>query len=90
MKITVIQTNVLLKHIEITKPHNTSLLEIFKKNFININYQCKQGYCGACRTILIKGSVYYFQHMLPIINYKKNEIFPCCCTTNKNITIKIN
>ncbi|QCI18735.1 class I ribonucleotide reductase maintenance protein YfaE [Buchnera aphidicola] len=68
---------------------NSLLLSILKKNNIYIGYQCKSGYCGTCRIQIIKGNVIYpFKQPIAAL-FKINEIFPCCCQPNGNITIKI-
>lgn len=54
-----------------------TLLEALEKHLINVEYQCRSGYCGACRTKLLKGKVIYCQKPLAFIN--SDEILPCCC-----------
>lgn len=66
-----------------------SLLSILEKNNINIEYQCKSGYCGSCRVQMLNGSVSYMIKKPIAALFKKQEIFPCCCQPNGNITIKI-
>lgn len=68
---------------------NISILSTLKKNDIHIAYQCKSGYCGACRIEIIKGSIIYSIKQPIAALFKINEIFPCCCQPKGNITIKI-
>ncbi|WP_343154409.1 class I ribonucleotide reductase maintenance protein YfaE [Buchnera aphidicola] len=68
---------------------NILLLSILKKNNISISYQCKSGYCGACRIQIIEGNVTYPINQPIAALFKKNEIFPCCCIPNGNIIIQI-
>ncbi|WP_343187881.1 class I ribonucleotide reductase maintenance protein YfaE [Buchnera aphidicola (Periphyllus koelreuteriae)] len=65
-----------------------SLLKILIKNNIPIDYQCKEGYCGTCRIILIQGKVYYLKKYT-LASLQKNEILSCCCIVDSNIKIKI-
>ncbi|CAL4326241.1 class I ribonucleotide reductase maintenance protein YfaE [Buchnera aphidicola] len=68
---------------------NILLLFILEVNNINIQYQCRSGYCGMCRIELIKGRVHYVIKQPMAALFKKQEIFPCCCQPDGNITIKI-
>jgi len=68
---------------------NISLLFILELNNINIEYQCRSGYCGMCRIKLIKGKIFYFIKQPMAALFQKQEIFPCCCKPNGNIIIQI-
>ncbi|CAL4319853.1 Uncharacterized ferredoxin-like protein YfaE [Buchnera aphidicola (Chaitophorus sp. 3695)] len=76
------------KNIIISKNDQSSLLQILIKNNINIDYQCKDGYCGTCKVILITGKILYFKKK-PIAMLKKNEIVSCCCKVLSDIKIKL-
>ncbi|SHG86260.1 2Fe-2S iron-sulfur cluster-binding protein [Ferrimonas marina] len=39
--------------------------------------ECKQGYCGACKTTLKQGEVRYLT--APMAYTRPGEILPCCC-----------
>lgn len=67
---------------------NILLLFILECNNINIEYQCRSGYCGMCRIELIKGQVFYSINQPMASLCKEREIFPCCCKPNGNIIIK--
>lgn len=54
-----------------------NILLLLEQHKIFIEFQCREGYCGSCRTQIIKGEVYYPHPPLACIN--KNEILPCCC-----------
>ncbi|QCI20730.1 2Fe-2S iron-sulfur cluster binding domain-containing protein [Buchnera aphidicola (Brachycaudus cardui)] len=68
---------------------NISLLCILEINNINIQYQCRSGYCGMCRIELIKGKICYSIKQPIAALFKKNDIFPCYCQPDGNIIIKI-
>jgi len=64
-----------------------SILESLESAKINVQYHCREGYCGACRTTLIEGDVEYTTAPLAFID--DNEILPCCCKAKSNLKINI-
>lgn len=77
------------KHIIYYQFKKIPLLFILTQHNVNIDYQCKQGYCGACRIKLLKGNIYYINTIHPLASYNTGDIFPCCCIATGNIIIKI-
>jgi ferredoxin len=67
-------------------PNNT-LLETIEQNKIEIQYHCREGYCGACRSKLVSGKVEYTTDPLAFID--DDEILPCCCIPVSNIEIEL-
>ncbi|WMY95409.1 MAG: class I ribonucleotide reductase maintenance protein YfaE [Arsenophonus sp.] len=65
--------------------YHTSILDTLEKNNIYINFQCRKGFCGICRTYLKKGKIKY--HNLPIAFINNNEILPCSCQPVTDIFI---
>lgn len=64
------------------------LLNIIESQGINIiSNQCRQGLCGTCRIILLKGKVTY--NVYPLAFFQKKEILPCCCKVNTSLILKI-
>lgn len=63
------------KSIVVNNP--VSLLDTLQQHQIPLEYQCQQGYCGACRTELLTGEVDY--DTPPLAYLQANEILPCCC-----------
>ncbi len=72
--------------LECTDEH-PSLLALLEANNICIEYQCREGYCGSCRTRLVKGEVSYAGQPLAFI--QQGEILPCCCKANGDIEIEL-
>lgn len=72
--------------LECTGEH-PSLLALLEANNICVEYQCREGYCGSCRTRLVKGEVSYAGQPLAFI--QQGEILPCCCTANGDIEIEL-
>lgn len=64
---------------------HTSLLDALEQNKIHIEFQCREGFCGACRLRLRKGKVGY-RHK-PIAFIDKNEILACSCQPLSDIDI---
>lgn len=79
-------------HVEgISKPlqfhHARNLLESLEAQDVSVPYQCREGYCGSCRTDLVKGEVAYLEEPMAWLN--EGEILPCCCVPKSEITIKL-
>jgi ferredoxin len=64
-----------------------SLLEVLEFHRIFIDYQCREGYCGSCRTRLVSGFVDYTIHPIAFLN--EGEILSCSCRANGNIVIEL-
>ncbi len=64
-----------------------NLLESLESQGVQVHYECRDGYCGACRTDLIDGEVAYLQEPMAWIN--KGEILPCCCVPKTPLTLKL-
>lgn len=63
------------------------LLDVLESHNVPVEYQCRSGYCGACRMTLLKGEVAYHQQPLAFIN--EGEILPCCCMPVMDIELAI-
>ncbi|QFI37958.1 2Fe-2S ferredoxin-like protein [Moritella marina ATCC 15381] len=68
-------------------PQDSSLLDTLERTGHEIEYQCRQGYCGACRTTLTSGSVTYTSE--PLAAVAPGSILPCCCKANGDITLAV-
>ena len=66
---------------------NENLLEILEKRGYPMAYQCRSGYCGACRVKKISGEVEYPQPPLAYIG--AGEILPCCCKVKTKLILEI-
>lgn len=67
--------------------HSRSLLEALEAQDVNLPYQCREGYCGSCRTTLLEGEVTYTQEPLAWLN--DGEILPCCCIPKTDLNLKL-
>lgn len=75
------------KEIIFLSSHRT-LLDCTDANDVEIHYHCRDGFCGACRTKLIKGSVCY-PNGEPLAYVGPDEILPCCCIPSSDIEIEL-
>jgi len=63
-----------------------SLLEAIESEEIEIEYQCRQGFCGSCRLKLVEGKVAYFEE--PIAFIPEDHILPCCCRPKSDLSVE--
>ena len=70
--------------IEVSNTDN--LLEVLLNSGHDINYQCREGYCGGCRVKTAQtANVSYNEPPLAMI--ADNEILPCCCQVNGDLKL---
>jgi ferredoxin len=67
--------------------HANTLLESLEAQQVAVHYQCREGYCGSCRTQLLEGEVHYTEEPMAWVN--DDEILPCCCIPKTAIRIKL-
>ena len=56
-----------------------SLLDGLLRTGHDVNYQCKEGYCGSCRIKRIASSHVIDYPFEPLAMIEEDEILPCCC-----------
>lgn len=62
-----------------------TLLEGLERTGHEVEYQCRSGYCGACRIKICSGRVSYAE--LPLAFVGPGEVLPCCCTVEEDLTL---
>ena len=67
--------------------HNESLLDGLLRTGHQIEYQCRNGYCGACRCKLISGKVSYPTPPLAFVS--DNEVLACCCKPESTLELDV-
>ncbi len=65
--------------------HAPNLLQSLEAQGVTLPYQCREGYCGSCRTKLIEGEVAYLQPALAWVN--EGEILPCICVPKSDVQL---
>jgi ferredoxin len=63
-----------------------TILETLERAKVEANYNCREGFCGVCRTKLLSGSVEYKVEPLAFID--DDEILTCCSTPTSDIKLK--
>lgn len=66
---------------------HANLLTFFEQHKIPVNYQCREGFCGACRCTLVSGSVRYSHEPLAFV--RRGEFLPCCSMPAGDIAVEI-
>lgn len=66
---------------------NGSLLDSLDANSVHVESHCRSGFCGVCRTKLVKGKVNYITE--PLAFKDDDEVLPCCCKPVSDITIQL-
>lgn len=66
-------------------PEPVTVLQQLEKRGFKVPYQCREGYCGACRMVLMKGSVDYVQD--PLAWCGDSEILACSCIVVVDATV---
>lgn len=69
------------------EPEQRTLLDALEAKQQQVNCQCREGYCGACRCKLLSGSVSYLNEPLAFV--RKGEILPCCSIPITDIEIEL-
>ena len=68
--------------------HNqTSLLSFLEQQGIIHEYQCRSGYCGACRVKIKTGRVSYAK--VPLAFLQQDEILLCCCRVESDLELEL-
>ncbi len=66
---------------------NKTILEALEGEAMTLDYQCRQGFCGACQISLIQGKVEYLQE--PIAFIGEGKVLACCCRPATDISIEL-
>ena len=64
-----------------------TLLEALEYKKINVFSECRNGFCGACKTQVISGEVSYIKQ--PIADLEANECLPCCCIPKSDLNLAL-
>ena len=62
-----------------------SLLENLETHALEVEFHCRDGYCGACKCRLTHGKVEYQKQ--PMAYLREGEILPCSCISKEDIQI---
>ncbi|USD66374.1 class I ribonucleotide reductase maintenance protein YfaE [Vibrio sp. SCSIO 43136] len=62
-----------------------TLLEAMESAGMEVEYNCRDGHCGACRCNLDAGDVEYVGFAMAFV--QPNEILPCICKAKSDVTL---
>ncbi len=64
-----------------------SLLHTLESENIDVQYHCREGFCGACRATLVSGDVDYPNE--PLAYIRDGEVLLCCAKIDQDIEIDV-
>lgn len=64
-----------------------TLLDKLEHAGLNVNAQCREGYCGSCRCKLISGEPKYTTE--PIAYISDDEVLPCIVMADSEIEVEV-
>jgi ferredoxin len=64
-----------------------TILETLEREDVNVNFNCREGFCGVCRAKLLSGCVNY--RVEPLAYIDDDEILTCCTIPTSDITINV-
>ncbi|ABE55237.1 ferredoxin [Shewanella denitrificans OS217] len=64
-----------------------TLLEALEDKKVKIFSECRNGFCGACKTQVLAGEVTYIKE--PIASLKQDECLPCCCIPKTDLSLNL-
>ncbi|MDP4537453.1 class I ribonucleotide reductase maintenance protein YfaE [Alkalimonas collagenimarina] len=73
--------------VELEFDSQANLLDALEQAKQPMNYQCREGFCGACRCTLVSGSIRYLYEPLAFV--RKGEFLPCCSVPDSDIDIEL-
>ena len=80
--------NITIEEREITfLDEDKNILNTLERENIESHFHCRDGFCGACRCSLKKGTVEYRQYPLAYVG--DNEFLTCCAYPTSDIVIEI-
>ena len=68
-----------------------TLLAALERTGHTVEYQCRSGYCGACRLRLSDPQMAEQLHYLiePLAHRAADELLPCCCQVRGEIVLQL-
>jgi len=74
-------------HKQLSFHHASTLLEALESQNIDMPYQCRDGYCGACRCKKTGGDVTYLKNPMAWVN--DDEILPCISVPKSDLQLQL-
>lgn len=73
--------------VELEFSSQANLLEALEQSKQPMHFQCREGFCGACRCKLVSGSIQYLHEPLAFV--RQGEFLPCCSVPVGDIDIEL-
>lgn len=70
---------------QISIPQQTNLIDHPDIKAVT-EFQCKDGYCGACLTTIISGEAAYYGQ--PLVQLRDDEVLPCVCRSVTTVVLQ--
>lgn len=64
-----------------------TLLDALEQKKVSTFSECRNGFCGQCKTKIISGSVSYITE--PLVTLEADECLPCCCVPDTDIDLDL-
>ncbi|WP_420833137.1 class I ribonucleotide reductase maintenance protein YfaE [Shewanella gaetbuli] len=64
-----------------------NLLEALEYKKVKVFSECRNGFCGACKTKIISGKVSYLTE--PLVELEQDECLPCCCIPQTDVDLEL-
>ncbi|WOT06807.1 class I ribonucleotide reductase maintenance protein YfaE [Shewanella youngdeokensis] len=64
-----------------------TLLQALEQKKVKTFSECRNGFCGQCKTKIISGSVSYLTD--PLVSLANDECLPCCCVPTTDIDLDL-
>ena len=65
-----------------------SLLDSIEAQSLDVDYNCRAGFCGSCKAVLNSGEVEEIQAQNPVCPLAEGEILTCCCRPKTDIELQ--
>lgn len=69
-----------------TLKQGETLLDGLRRTGHEVNFQCREGYCGSCRVKLVAGVVDYATP--PLAHVAADEVLSCCCVAKTDLQVE--
>lgn len=65
----------------------TTLLQALEAKKVKVFSECRNGFCGACKTKVLCGKVSYLTE--PLAELASDECLPCCCVPLSDLDLDL-
>ncbi|UTO05810.1 2Fe-2S iron-sulfur cluster-binding protein [Moraxella sp. FZLJ2107] len=67
---------------------NETLLDgMIRTEHKQVRYECRQGYCGACRMRVTAKTGGFHHRLPPLVQLADDEVLACCCVVSGSLQV---